>query len=278
MPNSGPVLVKLGGSVITRKQGESALRPKILARLAEEIASVKDVPVVLLHGAGSYGHPGAARWKLSTAPETDGETPPASDHLPSVPLSRARGASIVQYEVRRLHGSVLQTLLDHGVTPWSTPAATIARNRAGELVAFDELVIRDALDRNVVPVTFGDVVPDELWGFSILSADTIAVDLVTKLQPRRVVFVSDVPGILDPAGGQRPSVIPEASPALLERLKAPAGTADVTGGIRAKLRAMLAISALGVDAGLISGLSDGTLSRALRGEKVYGTWAEGISP
>ncbi len=264
--------------MITRKQGESSLRPKVLARLAEEIAAVKDVPVVLLHGAGSYGHPGAVRWKLNIAPETEGDTPPSSDHLPPVPASRARGASIVQYEVRRLHGSVLQTLLDHGVTPWSVPAATISRNRAGELVALDDLVIRDALDRNVVPVTFGDVVPDELWGFSILSADTIAVDLVTKLQPRRVVFVSDVPGILDPAGGQRPSVIPRASPELLEKLQPPSGTADVTGGIRAKLRAMLTISALGVDAGLISGLSDGTLSRALRGEKVYGTWAQGVAP
>ena len=56
----GPLVVKLGGSVITRKREAERVRPKILRRLSEEVSSVADTPMVLLHGAGSFGHPGAA--------------------------------------------------------------------------------------------------------------------------------------------------------------------------------------------------------------------------
>jgi isopentenyl phosphate kinase len=63
----------------------------------------------------------------------------------------------------------------------------------------------------------------------------------------------------------------------VERLRPGSGAPDVTGGIRAKAEAMLAIAHAGVDAGLISGLTDGGLSRALRGEMVYGSWARARS-
>ena len=72
-PGSGlptdPVIVKLGGSVITRKNEVERARPKILTRLAEELAADPTVPLVVLHGAGSFGHPGAKRWGLARPPE-----------------------------------------------------------------------------------------------------------------------------------------------------------------------------------------------------------------
>jgi isopentenyl phosphate kinase len=49
--------------------------------------------------------------------------------------------------------------------------------------------------------------------------------------------------------------------------------ADVTGGIRGKAATMRRIARAGVDAVLISGLTDGALARAIRGESVYGSWA-----
>jgi isopentenyl phosphate kinase len=260
------VVVKLGGAVITRKREVERARPKVLARLAAEIASVGDRRLVVLHGAGSFGHPGAVKFGLARAPrasESEGE--------------RARGGAIVATEVRRLHLLVLRALVRAGVSPASVPIATHARNREGQLVAFDAGPFAEALSRGLVPVSFGDVVPDERWGASILSADTIAEQLVVPLRPQRVVFVSDVAGVLHgPPRGRRP-VVPELSEEVVATLRPSPGTADVTGGIRGKAEAMLRIAHAGADAGLISGLTDGALSRALRGEMVYGSWAHARS-
>jgi isopentenyl phosphate kinase len=262
MPENGPVVVKLGGSILTRKREAARLRPKVIHRLAEDLALPGAPPFVLLHGAGSFGHPGAVRWKLAQAPSD------ASDRD-----RRGRGASIVSTEVRKLHGAVLQALVDSGLSPFSVPPQPIALNRAGKLTRLDLEPFRRALARGGVPVSFGDVVPDEEWGFSILSADTIAVELVRGLPSRRLLFVSDVEGVLAPAAPGRPRrPIPRLTAEALESLRPTEGVPDVTGGIRAKAEAMLAAAGAGADAGLISGLRHGALSRALRGETVYGSW------
>jgi isopentenyl phosphate kinase len=258
----GPVVVKLGGSIITRKREAERVRPKILRRLAEEIAAVPDTPKVLLHGAGSFGHPGAKKFGLARAPE-DGASG----------ARRSRGAAIVSGEVRRLHLAVLRELLRAGVSPWSVPVANHARNHGGRLVALDLAPFRTALDHGVVPVSFGDVVPDDEWTWSILSADTIAVALAKELPARRVLFVSDVPGILRARTGGKPVVVEEVTDDAVDALRRVGSGPDVTGGIRGKAEAMRDIAGAGVDAGLISGLKDGELSRALRGEFVYGSWA-----
>jgi isopentenyl phosphate kinase len=261
-PARALVVIKLGGSVITRKQEIERLRPKILARLAREVASVPEVPRIVLHGAGSFGHPGAIRFGLARAPDAH-----------QTPGERARGAAIVATEVRRLHLAVLKELVRAGASPASVPMATHARNREGRLVALDPRPFSEAIGRGLVPVSFGDVVADETWGASILSADTIATELARTLRPSRVIFVSDVPGILEGPPTGRRRIIAQVTDAVVDSLRPTSGTADVTGGIRGKAAAVLAIARAGADAGIISGLKDGELPRAIRGEWVYGSWA-----
>lgn len=261
------VVVKLGGSVITRKREVERVRPKVLARLAREVASTRDRPIILLHGAGSFGHPGARRFGLARAPlpgESHGE--------------RIRGAAIVATEVRRLHLAVLRELVRGGSSPASVPMATHARNREGKLVGLDSAPVAEALERGLLPVSFGDVVPDDAWGASILSADTIALSLASALPVGRVVFVSDVPGILEGLPVRRRAIVAEVTESVLEGLRPTTAAADVTGGIRGKATAMRAIARAGADAVLISGLKDGELPRAIRGESVYGSWAHAGSP
>ena len=256
----GLSIVKLGGSVITRKQQAERLRPKVLARLSDELSSATG-PLVVLHGAGSFGHPGAVRFGLARPPEPGAPT-----------TQRARGASVVSNEVRRLHLAVLRTLAASGARTWSLPPATLATNREGRLERLDSGPFVEALENGFLPVAFGDVVPDAAWGRSILSADTIAVELVRVLHPRRVLYVSDVPGILEPPAPGPRRIHSRLDPELLASLSERTSGHDVTGGIRRKAAAMLEIARLGADAALISGLSRGTLARALRGEAVVGTW------
>jgi len=260
--HGAPVVVKLGGSLLTRKREVEKLRPKVLRRVAQEIAEARAVPVVLLHGAGSFGHPGAARFGLARGP--DGARPARE---------RLRGAAIVSAEVRRLHLTVVRELVAAGVSPWSVPLSIVARNRAGGLEQLDVRPFRWALDHELLPVAFGDVVPDETWGVSILSADTAAAELARQLRSSRVIFVTDVPGILQGPPGGRRTVLPEVDDEVVTGLRPRGGATDVTGGIRAKVETMLELARAGVDAALISGLTDGAVSRAIRGERVYGSWA-----
>lgn len=255
------VVVKWGGSLITRKREVEKSRPKVIARLARELAAIDTAQIVLLHGAGSFGHPGAKRFGLAHAPAQGS------------PGERARGAAIVSAEVRRLHLEVLRALVAAGAAPYSVPVPQIASNREGGLVAIDAGPFESALERGMLPVSFGDVVPDDAWGFSILSADTIAVALAAILRPARVIFATDVPGVLEPRTGGAGVVVPELTEEVVAGLVAGGSGTDVTGGIRAKATAMLTIARSGVDTALISGLSDGALSRAVRGESVYGSWA-----
>ncbi len=253
-------IVKLGGSVLTRKGEAERLRPKVLVRLAEEVAAAPG-PVVLLHGAGSFGHPGAVRFGLARPPEPS-----------TTSAHRTRGAAVVSAEVRRLHLAVLRALVAAKGRPWSLPPSALAVNDAGRLDRLDTAPFASALSAGMLPVAFGDVVPDTAWGHSILSADTIALALTRALRPRRVLFVSDVPGILERVPSGRPRIVPEVTEALVESLSERTAGPDVTGGIRGKAAAMRAIAGLGADAALISGLSRGTLARALEGRPVPGTW------
>ncbi len=257
-----PVLVKLGGSLITRKREEERVRPKVLARLCREIASVADQRVVLLHGAGSFGHSGALRFGLDRAPEPG-----------AAPSDRARGAAIVSAEIRRLHLAVVRELVRAGGAPFSVPLSTHARNRGGRPAEVDASPIEAALEGGMTPVSFGDVVPDDDWGFSILGGDAIATELVPILHPARVIFASDVAGVLGPGRSGQRSLVSEVTDEIAQSLGSEGGAPGGTGGIRGKALAMRAIARFGVDAVLISGLTDGALSRAIRGEAVYGSWA-----
>jgi isopentenyl phosphate kinase len=259
--NSGPLIVKLGGSVITWKRGRARVRAKIVERIARELSTLDNQRLIVLHGAGSFGHPGAVRWGLAKAPTERDE-----EH-------RRRGAAIVSAEVRKLHVSMLNALIDQGIPAFSVPPSIIARNRLGELAWMEERPFREALAGQAVPLSFGDVVRDEVWGYSILSADTIALQLARALSATRVIFVSDIEGVYEKFDGGRGRIVPNITPSLLSVLQPSPGVPDVTGGIRGKVEAMLAIAESGADAGLISGLKDGAVARALRGETVYGSWA-----
>lgn len=271
MPRLGSVgemaeatVVKLGGSIVTRKRGPPRLRKKLLARLAREVAAVREPPLIVLHGAGSFGHPGAVRWNLSAAPAATSSR------------DRGRGAAVVSAEVRRLHLAVLHEIVRAGRSGFSVPAQSVAQNAAGRLHDLSVAPFREVLAGGGTPVSFGDVVRDSEWGYSILSADTIAVELVRAGLARRVIFVSDVPGVISSSVG-RPAIVPLLDASVVERLKPEGAGPDVTGGIRGKVEAMLEIASLGGNAGLISGLSDGAVERALRGEDVYGSWARASS-
>ena len=61
------VVIKLGGGLITDKGSMKKFDPDSVERVAESISSVVEmgVPIIIVHGAGSFGHLLAKEWSIS---------------------------------------------------------------------------------------------------------------------------------------------------------------------------------------------------------------------
>ncbi len=251
-------IVKLGCSVITDKAAEApTVRGADLARLAGEVVGAGGETIVL-HGAGSYGHPGARKYKLR-----EGLMSPDA----------VKGAAEVRASVARLSALVVEALRDKGAAPWPLPPSSVATMREGELKKLDWEIFDAALGRKLTPVSHGDVVLDDTLGVSILSADQIAQALSRHLHPALVVFAVNVDGLYDRD--------PDAEGALLiQTLKASdkvafqegaSKGADVTGAMAAKLKAAQAIAFGGARVRIVNGLKPGRVADALSGKDAVGT-------
>src|SRR5437870_11875699 len=103
------LLVKLGGSVLTEKARLRTPRRAAIRRLAAELASVRK-PLLIVHGAGSYGHILASRHRLNEGGST--------------PLRRLAAAG-VQADVRELDGLVVRALNRAGLAAMPVPPSAV---------------------------------------------------------------------------------------------------------------------------------------------------------
>ncbi len=252
-----PVIVKLGGSVITDKAVLRTLRPRTLARLAREVATAPS-PVIVVHGAGSFGHVRAKRHKLA-------------DGASGEPRQRDAFAQVHE-DVRALHAEVLAALRRAGLAPVGIPPIACARLADGELDVLDVSPFVDALANGFTPVTFGDAVFDERRGFGILSGDVMIRELAPALGCSHGVFATAADGVFDRDPANADAVLLEkASPKDLESVAWGVHVADVTRGMGGKLAAIAACAEAGVPVTVVNGNVPGRVTDALGGRRVLGT-------
>lgn len=252
------IVLKIGGSLLTDKLRYRELRHANVVRLAREVASAPKA-VVLVHGAGSFGHVVAKEHALAGGRRVE--------------RAQDAGASRVGVDVRELDHYVLHALGDAGARPFPVPGFGVARLRNGELARFDAEPFRLALDAGLLPVTFGDLAPDLERGYGIVSGDALVEALARELKPERVIVATDVEGLYD-----RPPTMLGAK--LLrdvtadEAVRALAGGStgvDVTGGMAGKLARLAAVARAGVPVFIVNGNAPGRLASALAGKAVEGT-------
>jgi isopentenyl phosphate kinase len=238
-----PIVVKLGGSVVTDKSSPFTYRGEAVLRLAREMV-LSGRRVVVVHGGGSFGHTAARKYGLSSR----------------APRRSAAGVGETRAAMYRLNLLVCSSLAEAGMNPYSFSPFDLLL-KAGGPASW----IRVLLNAGLAPVTFGDVVHDGS-GFRILSGDTIAYELCRLLHPARCIFVLDAEGIYDEEG----RLIAELATSRIGRLKL--GRADdATGGIRLKLKEASRIAALGVETAFVSGKSSAEFAKALKMVSFHGT-------
>jgi isopentenyl phosphate kinase len=217
-----PTILKLGGSVITDKERAETLDGPALDAAADAVATADD-DLVLVHGGGSFGHHHAEEHGVSTTSGT---------HDPDAVLA-VHGAmkTLNQFVVSRLRERDVPAVPVH-------PLSLCARDEDADL---DVPLSSTAtlVDEGFVPVLHGDVVAHAGKGATVVSGDELVVELAEGLDADRVGLCSTVPGVLD----EDDAVISEITD--LESVAAALGEADstdVTGGMAAKVRALLELS------------------------------------
>ena len=218
------VVLKLGGSVITDKESPETVDDDALTAAVETIADADPDRLVLVHGGGSFGHVNAAERGIS---RTEGS-------------HDAADVWTVHDAMRRLNDAVLQRLHDAGVAALPVhPLSVAARDEADDLsLPLDSTAT--LLDEGFVPVLHGDVVGHAGSGATIASGDELVTRLASGLDADRVGLCSTVSGVYDHDGEVIPRITDLASVA---DALGEAESTDVTGGMAAKVRALLALDA-----------------------------------
>jgi isopentenyl phosphate kinase len=253
------VFLKLGGALLTEKDRRETPRPDVLARLIREIGRWPGSRghLVLAHGSGSYAHVAARETAFLERP---------GDRLA---LARVAGAA------RRLDGLVVDALVAASLPAAPLPGAALVRCRDGQVVAVRSELVTGLLEAGLLPVVYGDAVPDETRGGTIASTEPLLAALAMDLKPRRIVLATDVDGVFPadphahPALEPWPTVGPANAADVLAALGgARPGTADVTGGMASKVRLMveLAEAQPGLEVRILSGLRPDAVRAALAGE------------
>lgn len=220
-------VLKLGGSVITDKDRAETLDGNALEAAAAAIAEAREAgtvrELVVVHGGGSFGHVHASEHGVSTTAGTHDVDAVHDIH----------GA------MKTLNGFVLQRLLEADVPAVPVhPFSAGARDQDGTLTFATEPV-STLLDEGFVPVLHGDVIAQREKGVTIISGDELVTTVATDLEAERIGLCSTVPGVLD--GDE--DVIPEIERyADVEPVLGASESTDVTGGMAAKVQALLELS------------------------------------
>jgi len=214
------VVLKLGGSVVTEKDQPETVADDRLADLAAAVADSGVSDLVVVHGGGSFGHPHAAEHGVSS---TDGTRDPEA-------------VRDIAAAMEALNRAVVGALADAGVpTVPVHPFSAGFRDEDGDLHLSTGQVAA-MLDEGFVPVLHGDVLTTAGRGATIVSGDDLVGAVATALEADRVGLCSTVPGVLDTDGDVIPEItaFADAADALGE-----SEATDVTGGMAAKVRALL---------------------------------------
>jgi isopentenyl phosphate kinase len=256
---SGGVVVKLGGSVVTDKRAEEPrVRREVVSRLAREIADAAPRPLVLVHGAGSFGHQIVRRTRLH-----EGLHGPRS-------LLDWGETQRLQYD---LDSEVAGLMLAEGLPVVPCQASATAVMRAGTLVSMDLGAVRLMVEHGAVPLLYGVPAVDLDQGCSILSGDQIAPYVASGLGIDRLVHATDVDGVFEEDPGLSPAAqrfdrIDAASWPEVRRRLGGSKAIDVTGGMAGKVEALLNAARGGLEVRIVDANVPGRLASALRGEAV----------
>ena len=254
-------VLKIGGSVITDKNGELTPRTEEIARLTEEIRKSNVKRLIIVHGGGSFGHPSAQKYGIKDGLKQD---------------SQKIGFSETHHVMTVLNGLFMDSLVWKEVPAVSITPSSCIITEGGRIKHFEDTSTRALLNMGFIPVLYGDAVVDSKLGFTILSGDQLASALAVRFNAERIVFGVDVDGLYDadPKVEKTAKLFKHLNPEELKKVQNRLCTpkaGDVTGGMFGKVAELLPAVEQGIPVTIVNAVKPGNVCKVLEGRPVEGT-------
>jgi len=253
------IVIKLGGSAITDKTRIYTPRIQEITRAARQVAAIsKKFSLILIHGAGSYGHILVRKHRLACGFKS-------TEQLKGLTATKSK---LLEWEM-----IFDRIFLRHQVRLMPFVASGFILANDGRIFSAELAPLKHWLRLGCVPSVGGDIVPDLKRGFSILSGDQLASFLAVKLKATKLIFATDVDGIFDsdPKLNRKASLIAGLTPSSAFRLASKSVTKtalDVTGGMGGKIREAAVAATAGITVCFVNLTKKERLRRAAFDERV----------
>jgi isopentenyl phosphate kinase len=259
------IILKLGGSILTEKD---SLKPKVnlenLNRIAIEIKDflkdydLKNNGLVIIHGAGSFGHPYAKDYEI-------GE--PFSDE---VYPSKRIGFSLTHNSVNELNNIISKVFIEKKIPAISIPPASSIKSSNKRINYFNLDLLKNYISEGFLPILYGDVVLDDKLKMVVISGDQILSYLAKNLKFKKVILGTDVDGVFD----KNPKLYSDAR--LIKSLNSikdlnqehSITNVDVTGAMFGKIQELIELADLGIESKIINAQIPDLIKNALKGKDV----------
>ena len=260
MPQKLTVL-KLGGSIVTRKKLGGGINKKIIRRIAQEIKKAlkaKPQALILVHGAGGRAHSLAHRFGLQKG---------------ALDQKAIQGAWQTHREVSRLQTDIAHILTQAGLAVLPLPSDILFYHQNHKLNFCGADLVDMILKKSWIPLLNGDMILDDQKNFSILSGDTIAAVCAQEFRAGLILFASDVDGVYTANPHQNKSarllkrINPRVINALSKKTSVSPDSRDTTGEMMGKLAKLTGLDAKATIR-IFNGLRAGNITLALTGQPV----------
>ena len=259
------IILKIGGSILTNKDSsDSEIDSKSLKRIASEIkASLDNSPkeLIIVHGAGSFGHPPAKKYRIGEAFDEE-----------EYPQKRI-GFCETQNAVKKLNMLICEAFIEKGLPVVAIPASSFMTASNKRIVEGNLDNFKNYLSKGFIPVIYGDVVLDDELEICVISGDQLIQYLAKNLNPDMVVLGTDVDGVYN----KNPKIHDDAiffdRFSSLQDLDTLEGTTnvDVTGGMVGKIKELLYLADLVIESKIINAEVEDNIFKVLENEDVKGT-------
>jgi isopentenyl phosphate kinase len=245
------IILKLGGSIITDKTRPYTPNLAALKRLSREI-KLADVPVVVVHGQGSFAHTSAKKYGGKKG------------------YKNLLGVVKVFSDAMEMNSVVMAELLKAKIPAVSFRPNSLFLSQSGVIKKSNLEPVLEALKQGIVPVLYGDVIMDTTWLTTIFSGEVSTRHLALflarqKISIKEIIQVGVTDGVYD-TKGKTIRQISALTYASIKKHLFPSKTTDVTGGMMHKVEEAITLAKLGIPTIILNGTRKNELYQTLKGK------------
>ncbi|MGV8176939.1 MAG: isopentenyl phosphate kinase [Candidatus Bilamarchaeaceae archaeon] len=176
------ILIKIGGSVITKKLGYMEISEDTISKIARAIANQWKKghrKIAIIHGAGSYGHAPILKHGLGSSVKNEADRVAFAEvHAACTDLSMF----------------LVWELVREGVPAVSVSPFTIAAQSNGKLTKFDDRIVTDLVKKGYLPVVHEDMMLDARLGGAMCAADSLMFKLAKHA--KKVIYATTIDNLI----------------------------------------------------------------------------------